>query len=148
LRAKDTISGAMGTCFAIIDGKRHEILQAKKVEAVVEKIKTEIPILGLTSKQHKAGGWKGSGTMKVYYVSSMFRQVMLKYMKEGIDTYFELMLTNEDPTSDAGRQTVLLKGVNINNMVLGRLDIDQDALEEEMKFTFNDVELLDTFRSL
>ena len=145
LRAKDTINGALGTCFAIIDGSRYEIMQAKNVEAKVEKTKSEIPILGLTSKQHKAGGWNGTGTMEVYYISSLFRQVMLEYMKNGVDTYFELLITNEDPTSETRKQTVLLKGVNINSMVLTKLDIEKDSLDETMMFTFNDADLLDVF---
>ena len=29
LRAKDTVNGALGTCFAIIDGRRHELMQVK-----------------------------------------------------------------------------------------------------------------------
>ena len=145
LRAKDTINGALGTCFAIIDGNRYEIMQAKNVEAKVEKTKSEIPILGLTSKQHKAGGWNGTGTMEVYYICSLFRQIMLEYMKNGVDTYFELLITNEDPTSATGKQTVLLKGVNINSMAITKLDIEKDALDETMTFTFNDADLLDVF---
>ena len=145
LRAKDTINGALGTCFAIIDGSRYEIMQAKNVEAKVEKTKSEIPILGLTSKQHKAGGWNGTGTMEAYYLSSLVRQVMQEYMKNGVDSYFELLITNEDPTSETGKQTVLLKGVNINSMVLTKLDIEKDSLDETMMFTFNDADLLDVF---
>jgi hypothetical protein len=148
LRAKDTISGAMGTCFAIFEDKRYEIMQVKNIEARVEKKKTEISILGLTSKQHKAGGWNGTGSMQAYYVSSLFREIMLKYMKKGEDTFFEIMITNEDPTSDNGRQTILLKGVNIDDMVIGKLDVDQEALDEEMKFTFTDVDMLDKFEEL
>ena len=145
LRAKDTINGALGTCFAIIDGNRYEIMQAKNVEAKVEKTKSEIPILGLTSKQHKAGGWNGTGTMEVYYISSLFRQIMLEYMKNGVDTYFELLITNEDPTSATGKQTVLLKGVNFNSLAITKLDIEKDALDETMTFTFNDADLLNIF---
>ena len=128
LRAKDTVNGAMGTCFAIIDGKRHELMQVKNVKATVKKTKKEIPILGMTGKQHKSGGWDGSGKMTVYYVSSLFRQVMLNYMKNGVDTYFELMITNEDPTGATGRQMIVLKDVNINEMVIGKLDVAEDAL--------------------
>ena len=113
LRAKDTVNGALGTCFAIIDGKRHELMQVKNIQAKVKKTRMTIPILGMTAKQQKSGGWEGTGTMTVYYVSSLFRRVMADYMKNGVDTYFELLLTNEDPTGDAGRQTVLLKDVNI-----------------------------------
>lgn len=148
LRAKDTVNGALGTCFAILDGKRQELMQVKNIQAKVKKTRTSIPILGMTAKQHKSGGWEGTGTMTVYYVSSLFREVMLQYIKDGEDTYFELMLTNEDPTGDTGRQTVLLKDVNIEEMLIGKLDVSEAAMDEELKFTFSDVELLDRFDSL
>lgn len=86
--------------------------------------------------------------MTVYYVSSLFRRVMADYMKNGVDTYFELLLTNEDPTGDAGRQTVLLKDVNIEEMLIGKIDVEEAAMEEEMKFTFGGVELLDKFNQM
>ena len=69
-------------------------------------------------------------------------------MKNGVDTYFELLLTNEDPTGDAGRQTVLLKDVNIEEMLIGKIDVEEAAMEEEMKFTFGSVELLDKFNQM
>lgn len=148
LRAKDTVNGALGTCFAIIDGKRHELMQVKNIQAKVKKTRMTIPILGMTAKQQKSGGWEGTGTMTVYYVSSLFRRVMADYMKNGVDTYFELLLTNEDPTGDAGRQTVLLKDVNIEEMLIGKIDVEEAAMEEEMKFTFGGVELLDKFNQM
>lgn len=148
LRAKDTVNGALGTCFARIDGKRYELMQVKNVTASVKKTKTEIPILGLTGKQHKSGGWEGSGKMTVYYVSSLFRELMLKYMKQGVDTYFELMVTNEDPTGATGKQTVLLKDVNIDEMIITKLDVEASAMDEEISFTFGDVDLLDKFTEL
>ena len=40
-------------------------------------------------------------------------------MINGVDTYIELLLTNEDPTGDAGRQTVLLKDVNFEELLIG-----------------------------
>ena len=132
LRAKDTVNGALGTCFAIIDGKRHELMQVKNIQAKVKKTRMTIPILGMTAKQQKSGGWEGTGTMTVYYVSSLFRRVMADYMKNGVDTYFEL----------------LLKDVNIEEMLIGKIDVEEAAMEEEMKFTFGGVELLDKFNQM
>ena len=60
LRAKDTVNGALGTCFAIIDGKRHELMQVKNIQAKVKKTRMTIPILGMTAKQQKSGGWEGT----------------------------------------------------------------------------------------
>ncbi len=148
LNAKDTINGTQGTCFAVIDNTRTELMQVKNITATVEKNKTEIPILGITGKQHKAGGWKGTGKMTAYYISSMFRKMMLDYIKTGKDTYFELMVTNEDPTSGTGSQTVVLKGVNLDSVVFTKLDVEKEALDEDMEFTFNDVDILDTFDEL
>ena len=54
LRAKDTVNGALGTCFAIIDGKRHELMQVKNIQAKVKKTRMTIPILGMTAKQQKS----------------------------------------------------------------------------------------------
>ena len=58
------------------------------------------------------------------------------------------MLTNEDPTGGTGKQTVLLKDVNIEEMVIGKLDVDAAAMDEEMRFTFGDVELMEKFEEL
>ena len=127
LKAKDTVNGALGTCFAIIDGKRYELMQVKNVTASVKKMKTEIPILGMTGKQHKSGGWEGSGKMTAYYVSSLFRELMMKYMKNGVDTYFELMITHEDPTGATGKQTVLLKDV------IAVVTIHDDAVPDDQR---------------
>ena len=56
LRAKDTVNGALGTCYARIDGERHELMQVKNVTATVKKTRTEIPILGLTGKPQGNAG--------------------------------------------------------------------------------------------
>ena len=55
LRAKDTVNGALGTCFAIIDGKRHELMQVKNIQAKVKKTRMTIPILGMTAKKRRLG---------------------------------------------------------------------------------------------
>ena len=69
-------------------------------------------------------------------------------MKIGADTYFELLVTNEDPTSETGKQTVLLKGVNIDSMFITKLDVEKEALDEVLTFTFNDADLLEEFEEL
>ena len=37
------------------------------------------------------------------------------------------------------------KDVNIEEMLIGKLDVEEAAMDEEMKFTFGGVELLDMF---
>ena len=83
--------------------------------------------------------------MTVYYVTSLFRQLMLDYMKNGVDTYFDIVVINEDPQSGFGSQSVVLKNCNLDKVVLAKLDVAEDFLDEELSFTFDDAEILQPF---
>lgn len=145
LMARDTISGQEGRAFATIEGKVEPMFYAKNVEATVKKNKAEVKTLGRRVVQHKAAGWTGEGKMTIYTVTSTFRKIMLNYMKSGVDTYFDIMVVNDDPASSIGKQTVILKGVNLDEVVMAKLDTESDVLEEEVSFTFEDVDLMDSF---
>lgn len=145
LKAGDTISGQEARAFLTVDGRNEELFYAKKLESKVEKKKTEVKTLGKRGEQHKAAGWGGSGTLTVYYVTSLFRELMIKYMKTGVDTYFDMSVTNEDPTSSIGKQTTVLKDCNLDEVSMAMFDVESEVLEEDMGFTFDDVDLLDKF---
>ncbi|BFH15841.1 phage tail tube protein [Paenibacillus melissococcoides] len=148
LQAKDTISGREGRAFAQIDGKNEEMFYVKTLEAKIEKQKAEVKVLGSRSVQHKAAGWTGTGSMTIYYMTPLFRNMMLEYIKNGKDTNFIIQITNEDPMSSIGTQTVCLKNVNLNSVVMAKLDTESDVLEEEVEFTFDDVDILNNFNSI
>lgn len=145
LKAWDAINGAAGKCVATIGTNVEDMIYVKNIKAKVEKSKTEIKVLGQTGAKHKANGWKGTGTMVMYYATSLFRKMMDTYIKDGIDTYFELLIENQDPSSDIGKQTIVLKQVNINSIDIAKLDINSTELDEEIEFTFNDVEIRQAF---
>ncbi|MEK4004237.1 phage tail tube protein [Paenibacillus sp. FSL H8-0122] len=145
LRASDTLSGQEGRAYATINGQTEEMFYVKTLEATVEKQKAEVKTLGRRGVQHKATGWSGSGTMTIFYMTSRFRQMMLEYMKTGIDQYFSIIVTNEDPSSTVGAQRIMLKDVNLDSVIMASLDTESDALEEEVAFTFEDVELVQPF---
>lgn len=145
LQARDTISGQEGRAYAIINGQNEEMFYVKSLEATVEKEKAEVKTLGRRGTQHKATGWSGSGTMTIYYVTSKFRQLMADYIQHGIDSYFDIMVTNEDPSSSIGKQTVVLQNVNLNSVVMAALNTESEALEEEIEFTFEGINLSEQF---
>lgn len=145
LKAWDAINGAAGRCVATIDGEIEDMIYVKNIKAKVEKKKSEIKVLGQTGAKHKANGWKGTGSMHMYYATSLFRKMMSTYMQDGIDTYFDLLIENEDPSSEIGRQTIILKQVNIDSVDIAKLDINSTELDEEMDFTFNGVEIRNAF---
>ncbi|MEK4053338.1 phage tail tube protein [Paenibacillus sp. FSL F4-0087] len=141
LKASDTISGQEGRAYATINGQTEEMFYVKTLEATVEKQKAEVKTLGRRGVQHKATGWSGSGSMTIFYTTSRFRELMLQYMQNGVDTYFDIEVTNEDPSSTIGKQTVTLKGVNLDSVIMASLDTEAVALEEEVSFTFEDVDM-------
>lgn len=148
LRAPDTITGSLARCYVTIDGNRYLLIQAKKVEAKVEKTKTEISILGKTGKGNKSTGWKGTGSFVLYDTTSLFRELMEQYKNTGEDVYFDMQVENEDPSSKTGRQVAMLLNCNINSLTIAQLDVDSAALEDTVEFTFEDFKLPEKFNQL
>ena len=62
--------------------------------------------------------------------------------------YFDIQITNEDPVSSVGRQTVILKDCNLDGGVLAKFSAEDEYLEEELRFTFEDFEMPETFAPL
>ena len=141
----DTISGAEARGFITINGRNEDLFYAKKLDSKAKKTKKTGKTLGNRAQQNKAAGWEGTGTLTVYYVTSLFREMMIEYMKTGKDVYCDITVTNEDETSSVGKQTVVLKRCNFDEVSMAMFDIDSEALEEDMAFTFEDVDLLDKF---
>ncbi len=148
MKAKDTLSAHLAECFVTIDGNRYNFMQAINVEAKFEKNKTTVPILGKTGKGNKASGWSGTGSATFHYNTTIFRELMLRYKKTGEDIYFDMQISNEDPTSAAGRQTVVLVDCNMDGGVLAKFDADGDYLDEDMDFTFEDFKIPESFNLL
>lgn len=148
MNAKDSVSASLAECFATIEGNRYNLMQALNLEAKLEKTKTEVPILGKTGKGNKATGWKGTGSATFHYNTSIFRELLERFKNTGEDVYFDIQVTNEDPTSAVGRQTVILKDCNIDGGILAKFDADGEYLDEDMDFTFEDFEIPEKFNLL
>ncbi len=148
MNARDAISAPLAECYVTIGENRYNFMQAIDLEASFEKNKTEVPILGKTAKGNKASGWSGSGSATFHYNTSIFRKLFLQYKETGEDVYFDIQITNEDPTSTIGRQTVILKDCNMDGGVLAKFDADGEYLDESMDFTFEDFEMPEEFTML
>nr|DAY60307.1 MAG TPA: tail tube protein [Caudoviricetes sp.] len=148
MHARDTVSASLAECFVTIDGNRYNFMQAINLEAKFEKTKTEVPILGKTGKGNKATGWKGTGSCTFHYNTSIFRELFMRFKETGEDIYFDIQVTNEDPTSRVGRQTIILKDCNLDGGILVKFDADAEYLDEDMDFTFEDVEMPEKFKVL
>jgi len=144
----DALSGKMAKAFVTISGNVHELFYAKTGEVTVEKNKTDVPVLGKTNVGKKSTGWNGTGTLTVYYISSLFRQLMIDYIKTGRDFEFDLQIVNDDPSSTVGKQTVIARNCNLDSMTLAKFDAtSDDPLDEELPFSFTDADLLGSFNA-
>lgn len=148
MRAKDSISASLAECFVTIGTRRYNFMQAINFEAKFEKTKTEIPVLGKTGKGNKSTGWKGTGSATFHYNTSIFRQMAAQYKDTGEDAYFEIQVSNEDPTSAAGRQTMIFIDCNVDGGILAKFDADSEYLDEDMDFTFEDFKMPEAFKDL
>ena len=97
---------------------------------------------------NKATGWSGSGSATFHYNTSIFRKLLQRYKDTGEDIYFDMQITNEDPTSRAGVQIVELIGCNIDGGVLAKFDADGEYLDESIDFTFEDFKIAQEFNKL
>lgn len=148
-RETDAISGKQARAYIIMDGRNEELFYAKSLEATIEKNKVDVPVLGRTNTPKRSAGWSGSGTLTIYYVTSLFRNLMRQYIQTGQDFWFDLMVTNEEPGSSTGKQTVVLKGCNLDSVIAARFDASSDdMLEEELPFTFQDFDIQDQFNTI
>ena len=147
-KAEDTINGQEGKAQVTINGKVEDMFYAKNIEATFEKNKEELKLLGKRGVSTKTAGWSGKGSMTIYYVTSLFRKMAMDYIKKGKDTYFELLITNEDPASGVGRQSIVLHNCNFDSVVMAKIDVESAAMEEDIDFTFDDVDIIEEFTSL
>lgn len=148
MKAGDAISGKEGVLTATINGVVKTVAECKSINAKITKNKQEFHALGYRGTQYKARGWTGTGTLTIHYASSDWIKQMVLYANSGVDTYFNLVITNSDPTSSIGAQSVMLTDCNLDESEVAKLDVEADFLDQTMNFTFSGIKLLSSFNPL
>lgn len=148
MNGKDAVTAALAECYATIGGTRYNLMQAINLEARMEKNKGTVPVLGKPGKGNKSNGWTGTGSATFHYNTSIFRSFMKTYKDTGEDFYFDIQVTNSDPTSAVGNQTIVLKDCNLDSVILAKFDADGEYLDEDFDFTFEDWEMPEEFAVL
>ncbi|MGL5511612.1 MAG: phage tail tube protein [Sporomusa sp.] len=72
----------------------------------------------------------------------------LDFKNTGTDVYFEIQVSDEDPTSAVGRQTMVFVDCNIDGGVLAKFDADGEYLNEDVDGTFEDFKMPEKFKLL
>ena len=82
----------------------------------------------------------------LYFGSDLLTQMALDYMETGKVTYFDLQVTNSDPTATVGEQTMVYYGCKLSGEVLlSILDVDNDMLEQPFTFSYTSAKKLASF---
>lgn len=148
-KSKDAISGKEGTAYLKVDGKNEELFCTKSIEAKIEIKKGSVKCIGRRMEGSKPTGMKGTGTFKFYYGFPLFSDIVKQYKETGKPLYFDMLITNSDAASEAGTQSVLIKDCSTDSVLLAKLDGDtDDPLEDEISFTFEDYEYIESFKSV
>lgn len=146
MHARNAVSAKMAECYVTVRGNRYNFMSAINLEATIEKIKTQVPILGRTNKGNKSVGAEIKGSAEFHLNTSVWRELAYEFQETGEDIYFDIQVTNEDPTTEIGRQTVILCDCNLDSTILAAFDADSDdVLTESIDFTAERFELPEKF---
>ncbi len=146
--AKDAIYGALAECFITIEGRRYNFMQLTEFESKWEVNITEVPILGKVGMGHKASGGKGTWSGSAHYNQSVMRELADNYQKTGYMPYFEIQVSNEDPSSAVGRQTIIHRNCLCDTFILAKFKAGEETLNEELSGTFESWDMPEKFSYL
>jgi hypothetical protein len=146
MNAKDAVYGSLASCFVTINGQRLNFMQLTEFESKWELNVTEVPILGKVGFGHKAAGGKGTWSGTAHYNQSQIRKLADTFQKTGVMPYFEIQVTNEDPTSAVGRQTIIHYDCLFDSVVLAKFQAGEDILDEDLSGTFERWDMPEQFK--
>lgn len=148
MNAKDAVYGSLAECFVTLEGNRYNFMCLTEFESKWEVNITDVPILGKVGMGHKAAGGKGTWSGTAHYNQSILRKVADTYQKTGVMPYFEIQVTNEDPTSAVGRQTIIHHDCLCDTFILAKFQAGEEILDEELSGTFESWDMPETFTPL
>ena len=148
MNAQDAVYGSLARCFYTVNGRRKLFLSLTDFESKWEINLVDVPIMGKVGMGHKAAGGKGTWSGTAHYNQSDFRVMADEYQKTGTLPYFEIQVTNEDPSTKVGRQTIIHNGCLFDSVVLSKMQAGEEILEEDLSGTFESWDMPEKFTEL
>lgn len=146
-RLADTISSHEGKAYITINGQNRELFEISALTAQIDLIVQERRMLGHRMTQHKVVGATGTGSMTIYFMNSEMLNQAIQYLKTGNYKGLKLQVKNEDPQSTVGKQEVVLLNVILTSLPAAILDdSSDDPITFDTDFTFDDIEILESFK--
>lgn len=148
MESKNAIYGGLAECFITIGGRRYNFMSMTDFESEWELSIVDVRILGRVGMGHKAAGGKGTWSGTAHYNQSVFRKMADEYQKTGVLPYFDIQVSNEDPTSTVGRQTIILRDCLCDKFTLAKFQAGEDILDEELSGTFEKWDMPEAFTEM
>lgn len=145
LLERDALNGKEGRAFMTVDGRNIELFGLKNFNTEANFQEADFKVVGTRLVQKKTTGVELTGTMTIYYGTPDFIQLTQNYIKTGQLPYFTLQVTNDDPSTSVGTQTVAFYNVKLQRVPIAILDADVEFLTEEVSFSYTSFEILEAF---
>ena len=145
LLERDALNGKEGKGFMTVDGRNVELFQLKKFQTDADFQEADFKVVGTRLVQKKTTGISLTGSMTIYYGTPEFVKLVENYLKTGTLPYFTLQITNDDPATTVGVQTIAFYNVKLQKVPLSILDADAEFLTEDVSFSFTSFEVLNAF---
>lgn len=147
LLERDALNGKEGRAIITINGRQQELFNCKNIKVDYSLDSSDFKIVGTRLVQKKTTGIQLSGSMTIVYGTPWFKDLIKQYVATGQPPYFTLQVTNSDPATSVGNQTIVLYNCRINSGNLAQLDADADFLTEDVQFDFTSFEILTSFHA-
>lgn len=145
LLERDALNGKEGRAVCTINGKQVELFGLKNLKIDYSLDSSDFKVVGTRLVQKKTTGIQLTGSMNIIYGTPTFKQMIKDYMTTGAIPYFTIQITNNDPATSVGEQTIVLYNCRLNSGNIAQLDADADFLTEDVSFDFTQFEILKSF---
>lgn len=148
LLERDTLNGKEGRVFWTDEnGIVHEMFNCNTIKLDFSLDESDMKVVGTRLVQKKTTGVQLSGSMTIYYGSPEFKRMVKQYMQTGVMPYFTMQITNDDPATSVGVQTIVVYNVKIQSGSLAMLDAEADMLKEDVSFSYTSFEIIEEFHN-
>ena len=146
IRGRDTVRGTDGSIIWKFGDEEYDFFHITQITITLNIDQDEVPRIGTRTKGHKTSTVSIEGSATGYYGDPALRAKMTEYVKGGAYPDMSIILTNNDPDTQAVTQTFIGKGVMVNSLVLAELDANSSMLEEDFDFTLESYDIKEPFK--
>lgn len=147
LLERDAVNGKEGRAVITVNGQQIELLGLNNIKTECTVDKADFKQVGTRINQKKPTGVQFSGSFSIVYGTPYFKRMIVEYFETGRLPYFNIQITNNDPSVTIGNQVSVYYDCLIDGSQLSQLDSESDIMTEDINFTYTRFKMLKEFHS-